>query len=383
MIGVPAHIRAVGMPIVDPLAAGLFVWGQNFVGELGLGYYGSFPLVTSPVQVGSERDWRIFTEFNNTGSGIRGFVPGSGGRLYRWGSPGPVAPYPGAIGDGTLNFYNSPVQIGAETDWENVFGASGQSRYVASAGGIRGGRLFMWGENGAGQLGLGNRVDRSSPVQVGAATDWTAGVVSDVLLALRGGALFACGNNNFGQLGIGNTSRRSSPVQVGSATDWTSVAVNIWGTSFGIRAGQLYSWGSGSLGTGTSGVRSSPVQVGSETDWTAISVGGDQVIALRGGMLFAWGSNSFGELGLGDATPRSSPVQVGSETDWTSISAGGQMASYGIRSGKLFAWGYGGNYQLGLGEAHGTISYSSPVQVGSETDWKFVKSGSGAAFALR
>ena len=34
--------------------------------------------------------------------------------------------------------------------------------------------------------------------------------------------------------------------------------------------------------------------------------------------LWAFGSNSNGQLGLGDIVPRSSPVQVGSLTDWDS-----------------------------------------------------------------
>ena len=352
----------------DPLAGRLFGWGRNYYGEVGLG---DQEIYSSPVQVGSTKDWRIFTNFYYTSSGIRG------GRLYRWGSGSN-----GVIGIGSIINYSSPVQIGAEADWAYVFGGAGSN----SAGGLRGGRLFTWGYNPDGQLGLGDRTRRSSPVQVGAATDWVAGSVNDgTMLAIRGGKLFACGANSQGQLGLGNVTKRSSPVQVGAATDWTAVAIDV--AAYGLRGGALYSWGYdglyGLLGDGTSSARrSSPVQVGAATDWTDIVVSGDHVNALRGGMLFTWGRNGSGELGLGDRTDRWSPVQVGSETDWTSVSAGNGV-SFGIRGGKLFAWGYGVNYQLGLGEAHGTISYSSPVQVGSDSDWKSVKSGELSAFALR
>ena len=39
--------------------------------------------------------------------------------------------------------------------------------------------------------------------------------------------------------------------------------------------------------------------------------------------LFAWGGNStYGQLGLGDTTNRSSPVQVGSLTNWKLVAGG-------------------------------------------------------------
>ena len=36
------------------------------------------------------------------------------------------------------------------------------------------GTLWAWGRNNYGELGLGDATNRSSPVQVGALTDWSA-----------------------------------------------------------------------------------------------------------------------------------------------------------------------------------------------------------------
>jgi alpha-tubulin suppressor-like RCC1 family protein len=83
-------------------------------------------------------------------------------------------------------------------------------------------------------------------------------------------------------------------------------------------------------------------------------------------------------LGLGDATNRSSPVQVGTDTNWSSVSAGG-IHTLAIKSGQLWAWGYNTNGQLGLGDA---TNRSSPVQVGTDTNWSSVSAGSGGSFTL-
>jgi alpha-tubulin suppressor-like RCC1 family protein len=43
---------------------------------------------------------------------------------------------------------------------------------LASFAGVQGTLLFIWGRNADGQLGLGDTTNRSSPVQVGALTNW-------------------------------------------------------------------------------------------------------------------------------------------------------------------------------------------------------------------
>jgi alpha-tubulin suppressor-like RCC1 family protein len=67
-------------------------------------------------------------------------------------------------------------------------------------------------------LGDGTIVGRSSPVRIGVGTDWIAIAAGDMhVLALRsGGTLWAWGDNTTGQLGLGDTINRSSPVQVGT-----------------------------------------------------------------------------------------------------------------------------------------------------------------------
>ena len=150
------------------------------------------------------------------------------------------------------------------------------------------------------------------------------------------GTLWSWGRNDAGQLGQGDITYRSSPVQVGSLTNWNLIASG-GGSSIHIIAtktdGTLWSWGYnnyGELGLGDRTYRSSPVQVGSLTNWNSIACGSDYTLATKtDGTLWSWGFNGYnfyGQLGLGDRTHRSSPVQVGSLTNWNSIAGCGDTA---------------------------------------------------------
>ena len=94
----------------------------------------------------------------------------------------------------------------------------------------------------------------------------------------------------------------------------------------------LYTWGMnarGQLGNnqnGDSGPNySSPIQI-TGTTWNALStyVSGDtwQTLSSRtDGTLWAFGGNTYGQLGQNNRTDYSSPVQVGSNTDWIRVSS--------------------------------------------------------------
>lgn len=141
--------------------------------------------------------------------------------------------------------------------------------------------------------------------------------------------------------------------------------------------GSLWAWGSnshGQLGLGDYGSgtdRLNPTHVGIYTDWITVSAGtSGHSLGLRSdGSLWTWGKNYWGQLGLGDSalgTYRSNPTRVGNDTDWVTVSAG-EYHSLGLRSdGSLWAWGNNTYGQLGLGD---TTDRNIPTQVGNDTDW--------------
>ena len=147
----------------------------------------------------------------------------------------------------------------------------------------------------------------------------------------------------------------------------------------------LWGWGSNTyfqLGDGTTVAKSSPVQVGSLTNWAEMAGNHYTSAAIRtDGTLWTCGENHpDGRLGLGDVTWRSSPVQVGSLTDWSKLSCGFHYMSVIKTDGTLWTWGESDGGTLGLGDI---VRRSSPCQVGALTDWDKVTSNNTFVLAIQ
>ena len=240
----------------------LWSWGINSSGELG---HGDTANKSSPVQVGTNTNWSKISAFS--ASSITAAIK-TDGTLWTWGQ-GTL----GGTGQNSTTNFNSPRQVGAETNWSLAKGG-----YHCGAAVKTDGTLWMWGDNSYGQLGLNDKIGRSSPTQVGTATNWSQvnlSVNRYVLITKTDGTLWAWGDNPFGQLGVGDGTYRSSPTQVGSATNWGMVSAGRRSSGAIKTDGTLWTWGIGTYGVlGRNNVNSSqvPVQVGSGTNWSFIEM---------------------------------------------------------------------------------------------------------------
>ncbi len=166
-----------------------------------------------------------------------------------------------------------------------------------------------------------------------------------------------------------------SPFIVLSASKGTDMIV-------GIRAdGTLWAWGSnsaGQIGDGSTTTRRTPVQIGTATTWRTVYAGSSHVVATRtDGTLWTWGSNGSGQIGDGTTTQRNAPVQIGAATDWANAVAGGTHTVAVKTDGTLWAWGANALGQVGQGSVT-TTSYTTPTQVGTATNWRTAIGSLGA-----
>jgi len=116
--------------------------------------------------------------------------------------------------------------------------------------------------------------------------------------------------------------------------------------------------------------------------WKEISAGGSHTVAIKNdGTLWAWGSNSRGQLGDGTTVDKNTPIQIGTDTDWSIVRAGRQDFNLAIKTdGTLWAWGNNDGGQLGDDT---TVDKNSPIQIGSDTNWSSISGGFYFSVALK
>ncbi|AZA77199.1 T9SS C-terminal target domain-containing protein [Chryseobacterium sp. G0186] len=155
--------------------------------------------------------------------------------------------------------------------------------------------------------------------------------------------------------------------------------------SVGIKAdGTLWAWGSnsdGQLGDRTTVDRKVPIQIGTSNNWQSVSAAGRQTFAIKtDGTLWGWGYNYDGQVGDGTKVNRLSPVQIGTATNWKSISAGINHMMAIKTDGTLWGWGYNVFGQLGNGANTNTVA---PAQIGTATNWQSVTQGTVHTLAIK
>ncbi|MFI9811443.1 RCC1 domain-containing protein [Saccharothrix variisporea] len=316
----------------------VFAWGDNGEGQLGKG---TTIEAWTPVKVQLPNAGGPLPNIKAISAGkhselstVHSLALDAHGNVWSWGNN-----TKGELGDGTFVQRNNPVQVTSLTNVVEVSGGLACSLAVHWTG-----RVFAWGDNSYGQLGNGSTTGQNKPqlvlnVNSSGAADVLTGIASvsvarHSLAVGVNGKLYAWGRNTEGQLGIDNAPAQYTPAEVSLMA--TTVAASAgYRHSLALRAdGLVFAWGDnsdGQLGDGTTVSRHTPMPVKAPvgdpsgakylTRIVAIAAGYYSSCALRAdGKLFTWGNGL--SLGNGSNSGSATPVQVSNLSGVMSVHAG-------------------------------------------------------------
>lgn len=256
----------------------------------------------------------------------------------------------GQLGNGTTANQLTPVRCGSLTNIICVaLSGMPQHAYAVESNG----NLWVWGNNGNGQLGLGDTTTRQTPilhpslnnalkaVAAGGYTTAGAGPTGHGLILRSDGTIWVAGYNGYGQLGLGDTTDRSSFTQITHPAFFTDIVT------------------------------------GDGRYPTCAAISDQQEIYL-------WGYNGYGQCGSGNTTNQLSPFKpVGVfQGSVSKARLGGGVTTEGcvIQAGnQLWATGYNGNGNLGLGNATDSNTFQKVLGIsGTIQDWGLFGNGYSA-----
>lgn len=256
------------------------------------------------------------------------------------------------------------------------------------------GRLYCWGDNIAGQLGLQGAADATAPT-------WVSALAAPVSAVTVGGAhtcalttdgvVWCWGSNASGQLGAGlGVSQWPIPVSVATGGAMAQVAAGGAHTCARSASGALVCWGNnshGQLGNGNAAVPSSnvPVGVAGGNAFAYVALGYQHSCGyLFDGKTKCWGASASHQLGTGTAIAgaTATPQLLANLIEPSGIEAGNSHSCALMRGGGVKCWGLRTSGQVGDGSSTSTLAEPGGVTGLSEVGVQAVAAGGEHTCAL-
>ena len=220
------------------------------------------------------------------------------------------------------------------------------------------GRLWVWGRNDCGQLGLGDRSSRNTPVMLpleGIASVTCGGKFT--LAQDREGILWGWGTNAYQVLKAGKAEYVLQPERLAGLAEKTILSFAGGSDCAFFLDDQGVIWTRGrneykQLGSSAAAWKSSgelttvdiPEKVRTVCAYSAATAA-----LTESGNVYIWGSVSAGQLGTGKSPNGTLPVLVWSTGDAEEVAMGSLISSIRTRDGKIHVSGYNAYGQLGNG----------------------------------
>lgn len=344
----------------------LYCWGTNANGELGI-EFDSYRVTPAAVNTDGVLNGLSIEEVSTSGY-YHTCAIASDKNAYCWGRN-----TNGQLGNSSTTQSNLPVAV-------NTTGAlSGKTIKSISTGGsttcaiASDDKVYCWGSNSNGQLGIGSTTQSTVPVAV----DTTGVLNGKTMTSVSVGWLFTCalssenltycwGSNSAGQLGDNSTTQRTVPVAVNTsgALSGKLIASISSGDEYTCAISQenrVYCWGlndNGQLGIGSTTSSIIPVEANtsgvlSGKSLTMVATGWRHTCAVdSSNLLYCWGGNNLGQLGTDSTTLSNLPLLIDTDgIEVGSVYANAYDSCALDINGAAYCWGSGSTGQLGDGSA--------------------------------
>ena len=246
-------------------------------------------------------------------------------------------------------------------------------------------RVFAWGYNAYGQLGVGDGIDRLAPTEVTG--------LNDVLALISGwrysaalktdGTVWAWGDNSFYQLGDGTRTASVRPKQVPGLSDITRIFPSYYSLFAQKADGTVWATGNlpFTLATNIPGQNAGAYRVPELDNALQIEGADGSIVVLKtDGTVWSGGRpTNAGVLGFRDAGEFAGLKQLHGITDAISVAKTMFGAMILRRDGTVLAWGLNDNGQLGDGTLAARLT---PVLVVNETGDGFLDLIPGTEFEV-
>src|SRR5579885_1331493 len=257
------------------------------------------------------------------------------------------------------------------------------------------GNVWGFGSNANGQLGLEREEEDDEeeednvlgPVLIASLNNIvhiSAGRFHSLALDNQG-RVWGFGYNHEGQLGLGDKNKRYIPTLIPNLNNIIQINAGNYHSLALDNQGKVWSFGAnrtGQLGSGNTEGRLVPILIPKLNNIVRISAGGQHSLVLDNrGKVWSFGNNYYGQLGLGNTQENFlSPVAIPDLSNIVQISAGGNYSLVLDNQGKVWSFGYNIFGQLGLGDGNDRLI---PTLIPDLNDVFQVSAGASRSLILR
>ncbi len=362
----------------------LFLWGHGGQGRLGTNGTASrntaYEITAYAPFTNLSNDYVVDFELGAEHSGALT----AQGRMFMWGEGSD-----GRLGQGLKQDEWLPVNITGKFSLsvgEKITQIALGGQHSAAL--TNRGKLYMWGRNSFGRIGNNSTLEQLTPLNITSivGSPFSTLAASDLITKVALGSehsaaitstgkVFTWGNNRVGQLGIGRTSYEQTLPQNITTRFLLSTNEKIVDISLGREhtmalssSGKLFTWGGGGegrLGNSSTTNQTSPVNITYQGDFINLAIDPIRTIEAgllhsgarsQNGRLFVWGAGGNGRLGTGSTINQLTPKEITRQGSLVLMSGKIEVFSLGFEHtliannlDRIYSVGLGANGRLGGG----------------------------------